>query len=291
MIPKEGSHVTALPFGSQEVLTEEQLLEFDPYEGPTDPVTGLLEIISVPADYDFNAPSYFLYLVDSVSVDPDTIEKSIVASAMEFANDCHEENTGRFCEKHGTVHSIRNFGLDEWPKDRRETVLRTVSQLNEKYRVVQKYGVELSINASGVANSAVQLQSLAAVEDGTPTHIDFHPELGSQEWLEQNDPGTTVSSNNLEHIVIHEFGHVLEATISANLREELVRPFREAQESMADLEDGIGDGAKFENLINTVSHYAGDNVNESIAEAFLQHELGIHNVYSDHVGEVLSRWK
>lgn len=213
----------------------------------------------------------------------------------EFSNPCHNPHDGRFCETPGASghegHDIRSFGLEDWPEDRRETVLRTVARLNEKYQIEKKYGVSLSINASGTANSAVQVGALAAVEDGTPTHIDFHPELQSQEWLEQNDPGTTVSSNNLEHIVIHEFGHVIEATIPTRLRNQLIAPFLEAQEDLFNLEDGKGNGSKFQNLITTISQYAGHNVNEGVAEAFLQHELGISNPYSDHVGEVLSRWK
>lgn len=99
MLPA-GTQVKALPFGSQESLTPEEELDFDPYEGPTTPVTGTLEIVEVPADYDFNSPSYTLFIVDSVSVDPETIESyELTASAItEFYNQNHDEK-GRFAPK------------------------------------------------------------------------------------------------------------------------------------------------------------------------------------------------
>ncbi len=289
-IPEAGAPVTALPYGTKEDLSSEELLDHDPYDGPKDPIEGLLEIIKVPADYDLNSPSYILYLVNGTPIDSTTITTQVVKASIEsFSNPCHSVEDGRFCETDGG--GIRNFGLDDWPEDRRNTVLNTISRLNEKYGIVKKYGVEFSVNASGVANSAIQMGALAAVDGSIPTHIDIHPELGSQEYLEANDPGTTVSTGNLEHVIIHEFGHTIESTIPERLRKELTKPFEEAQQSLFDLEDGIGNGEKFQDLIMTVSRYAGDNVNEGIAEAFLQHELGVHNKFSDHVGEVISRWK
>lgn len=97
--------VRALPLGANETLTAEQLLDHDPYEGPTEEVEGELTTIEVPADPDFDLPGYTLYLVDNTPVDPSTIKKlQVTASsylsllrdrALEFANPYHDER-GRF---------------------------------------------------------------------------------------------------------------------------------------------------------------------------------------------------
>lgn len=136
-----GTNVKALPYGSQETLTPEEELEFDPYEGPTDPVTGPLEIIEVPADYDFNSPAYTLYIVDNQSVDPDTIEEvetktydQIVAAREatmrhdrlliwkaaleEFYNQNHDEK-GRFAPKQGGQGGLKSSPAEvrKWAKE------------------------------------------------------------------------------------------------------------------------------------------------------------------------------
>lgn len=136
-----GTNVKALPYGSQEILTPEEELEFDPYEGPTTPVQGILEIIEVPADYDFNSPAYTLYIVDNQSVDPDTIEKletktydQIVAAREatmrhdrlliwkaaleEFYNQNHDEK-GRFAPKEGGQGGLKSSPAEvrKWAKE------------------------------------------------------------------------------------------------------------------------------------------------------------------------------
>lgn len=189
----------------------------------------------------------------------------------------------------GSGSDIRNFGFEGWASDRKAVVLDTVSKLRDKYPV--EGDTILSINAGPKSNVALEVEALAAVEERTPTHIDINPHMSDQRWLEENDPGNTVSSNNLKDVITHEFGHVIEGTMSSSFQRKLEAPFLAAQQSLFDLEDGKGDGAKYQALIKTISEYAGDNVSEGIAEAFLQHELGVHNEYSDHVANVIEQWK
>lgn len=144
-IPAAGTQVRALPNGSQEILTPEEELEFDPYEGPEDPVTGVLEIIKVPADYDFNSPEYILYLVDSVSVDPDTIEESSVTASeaevefsyveylrtkwVELYNKCHTPEGpqgGQFCSD-----NIDLSGLTGDMKQRAQKIANVINSVHD----------------------------------------------------------------------------------------------------------------------------------------------------------------
>lgn len=225
----------------------------------------------------------------------------------EFYNENHDER-GRFTEGEGAAQGdkepkkvdstsdstsapVAHFGFERWPAARRNEILNQVAALRDKYPV--EGTAIMSVNAGGNfrTNVAIQVQALAAVEDSTPTHIDINPGMKSWKWVEKNDPGTTVSTGSLKDIITHEFGHVIEGTLPSRLRTQLTEPFIKAQESLFDLEDGKGDGALFKNLTTKVSEYAGDNVSEGIAEAFLQHEKGIHNEYSDHVGAILAKWK
>lgn len=235
--------------------------------------------------------------------------KNILASAansfslLEFYNENHDEK-GRFAPSEssgGTAKAesetktkpedIRNFGFGDWPKSRATAVLTTVANLKDKYPGVEDNAI-LSVNASNrIGNIASELGALAAVDSHAPTHIDIAPEMKSQAWLKENSVDYTVSKASLEDTITHEFGHIVELALPPNLRTELAAPFLKAIESSFDLEDGKGDGKEFLNLTHTVSEYAGDNVSEGIAEAFLQHEKGIHNEYSDHVGAVLAKWK
>lgn len=200
--------------------------------------------------------------------------KSVRASG----NPCHDRDTGQFCEIHGS--DVRHFGLEDWPKDRSKIVLSTVKKLQDKY------GITVTINATDTPqNGAVQLEALASVD--TPTLIDVHPSMKSQEWQDENSPKDLLVSDKLEHVITHEYGHVLEIELELSdpkAFKELRKPFIEAQNSLSDLEDGVGKGGAYKDLISKVSPYAGDSVEEGIAEAFLQHEMGIQNKYSDHVG-------
>lgn len=220
-----------------------------------------------------------------------------------FSNDCHDES-GRFCEgsSSGSSNSeptttktkpedIRSFGFEDWPTNRANTILTTVAKLKDKYPGVED-NAALSINASDkFDNAAIGAGALAAVDPHVPTHIDIDPAMKDQRWLKENSVDYTVSKSSLTDTITHEFGHVVEMALPPNLRTELAAPFLKAIESSFDLEDGKGDGKDFLNLTHTVSDYAGDNVSEGIAEAFTQHEKGIHNEYSDHVGAVLAKWK
>lgn len=215
--------------------------------------------------------------------------ENITASITEFYNQCHDEN-GQFCEAHGS--DVRHFGMEDWPKDRVKSVLDTVKKLQDKY------GVPVTVNAKDSdQNIAIQVEALAAVDDAAPRTIDIHPSMKDQQWLEDNIPeeGTMVSGPDLENIVIHEYGHILElefnATKGASERLALLEPFQKAQKSYDDmvfgkgtLEENQSKGKDFRALVKTVSPYAGEDMQEGIAEAFLQHELGIQNRYSDHVG-------
>lgn len=109
----QGTQVQALPSGSNETLTEEQLLDHDLYEGPRNEIEGILEIIQVPEDPDFNAPAYTLYLVDNTPVDPATIKQSHLTASIktdyvaylretiqDFFNHAHDAK-GRFAPKEG----------------------------------------------------------------------------------------------------------------------------------------------------------------------------------------------
>lgn len=224
---------------------------------------------------------------------------------LEFYNENHDER-GRFTEGEGAAQGdkepkkatsdstsapVAHFGFERWPAARRNEILNQVAALRDKYPV--EGTAIMSVNAGGNfrTNVAIQVQALAAVEDSTPTHIDINPGMKSWKWVEKNDPGTTVSTGSLKDIITHEFGHVIEGTLPSRLRTQLTEPFIKAQESLFDLEDGKGDGALYKALTTKVSEYAGDNVSEGIAEAFLQHEKGIHNEYSDHVGAILAKWK
>lgn len=69
-----GETVTARPLGWDEELTAAEVLDHDPYDGPTDPVTGILEVVDVPGD-DATGP-YSLYVVGGIVVDPTTIRKA-----------------------------------------------------------------------------------------------------------------------------------------------------------------------------------------------------------------------
>lgn len=285
--------VTAKPFGWNEHLSPVEALDHDPYEGNKDPVTGELEIVDVPADYDLNSPAYKLYLVDNVSVDPDTIEETILSSAIEFHADHDQSSHGNWAT--GTTKTeIRNFGMESWKQDRRDTVLNTVKGLADKYPGVEEKNGQISINAGdNNANMAIQVESLAAVDEHAPTHIDINPRMRSQNWLKMVAPDYTVSGDNLEQVLTHEFGHVVELALPLELHTEAVRPFREALDDWDSInyKKNYKSNGKFRNLMENVSQYATHDAEEGFAEAFLQHELGIHNEYSDHVGEVLSQWK
>lgn len=206
------------------------------------------------------------------------IERQLTAAG----NPCHDPQTGQFCELHGS--DVRHFGMEKWPQDRANTILNTVKGLQDKY------GVPVTVNAQDTdMNIATQVEALAAVDDAAPRTIDINPEMKSQHWQDENSPeaGELVSTN-LRDIITHEYGHVLElefnATKGASERLNLIEPFMEAQDSYDKMVYGTGKGGAYKQLVKEVSPYAGEDFQEGIAEAFLQHELGIQNKYSDHVG-------
>lgn len=111
-------------------------------EGTPRTITGQLEVIDVPAWEIY--PAFKAYFVNGLEIDHTTIKeiKSVPNLATRnnifftdylrdkakeaFANDCHEENTGRFCEKHGTSHGTEGGGarvktdpadIRKWAKD------------------------------------------------------------------------------------------------------------------------------------------------------------------------------
>lgn len=208
------------------------------------------------------------------------------AETEEFYNHAHDAK-GHFTETPGGAKGkseVRNFGFEDWDSARRDIVLNTVSRLQDKY------GIQISVNAQDSDyNIATQVEALAAVDDASPRTIDINPGMKSQAWQDENSPGAdTMVSLKLEDIVTHEFGHVLEleynVTKGSEERLALLAPFKEAQQSYDDMVFGTGKGGAFRELTSKVSHYAGEDIQEGIAEAFLQHELGIQNKYSDHVG-------
>jgi hypothetical protein len=213
--------------------------------------------------------------------------QSLTASieTEEFYNHAHDAK-GRFSENEADV---RNFGLEDWDPSRRNTVIDTISVLQ------QQYGVKPTVNAKDTdTNIATQVEALAAVDPAAPMLIDIHPQMKSQQWLNDNAPeDVTICGTDLSQILTHEYGHILEMQLAAKdpkAHDELFRPFKEAQDSYESLVFGTKDqgdqGKAYLELTKTVSEYAGEDVAEGVAEAFLQHQLGVQNKYSDHVGRI-----
>lgn len=214
-------------------------------------------------------------------------KESATKLGLEFINNCHSPEDGRFCGdgKGGGNSSVEHYGLDNFPDAIRSEILNTVSRLQDKYGVKAVVDARPSSAAGGKVthyNTAQELDALMGVEPGETT-IHVNPKMADAGWAKKQLSRKSFIAKNIEEAVTHEYGHSLNGALEQQNKievlAELARPFVRAA-SNAEVR---------RSLRNDVSFYASDNPSEGLAEAFLQHDKGIRNSWSDHTGSILER--
>lgn len=117
-MPKTGDRVRARPAGADEVIPDENILDWDPYDGPTEDLVGTLEIRRVGGGG--LVPEYDQYLVDGRLADPATVEPvateamrarsatlSVIVGGLakpmaDKGAQRHDPRTGRYVSKGGS---------------------------------------------------------------------------------------------------------------------------------------------------------------------------------------------
>lgn len=206
--------------------------------------------------------------------------------SIKLSNDCHDSDTGEFCETQGsdsgTTSDVYNVGMDKWSDSTRNTVFKTLSDLQNKYGVKVEE-IVATPSRGKYPNAAEATDSLAAVDPKQPYTIYIHPQMGDDNWIKDNINKDSFISKTVADVLTHEYGHILEGELEQRhdnkALTELSEPFEKA----------INNPTERDTLRRDVSYYGGENTHEAIAEAFLQHEKGTRNMFSDHVGNTFDK--
>lgn len=248
-------------------------------------LTGTLQIVEAEGDDIY--PPFKAYFVDGKEADEGTIKtiKNINASSLaiyEFYNQCHDPETGRFCEN-----DITNDGLSSFPEARKAAILRTTARLQNSWGVTAHIDARPSQKGQH-QNFAEETGALAAVAPWEPGVIHVNPKLANDQWAKNQLSRKTFIAKSVGDVIIHEYGHILEGELEETKDWDTVHELRGKFTEV--IGDDSWDSRQARNQLRMdISYYAGESDHEAVAESFLAYVKEIKNQWSDHVGTVLNK--